>query len=296
MLDYIFLISTVFTSASISLFCSAYNRKSTGKRDPQPLYNLIYMSIVVPLWGIIWLISGGEFCAQVLPYSLIFGIGYAGAAIGMIGAIKNGPVALTNLIFQLSLIGTTIWGFFFWGDKPDIKVIIGLILVVLSLFFCLYVKKNGRENKLSLKWLIYVAIAFFCNATATICQKTQQMSFVDEAGNGMYGGMLMFFATLLAFAICLVSYLRSDRSDSASIVKTSGIIPLLAGALNVLNSYLVILLSTSALSPSLIYPVIGVGAMMVVTLFSVFVLKEKITKTQWLGIFLGAVATVLLSL
>lgn len=185
MLDYIFLISTVFTSASISIFCSAYNRKNEGKRDPQSLYNLIYMSIVVPLWGIIWLLSGGDFCAQVLPYSLIFGIGYAGAAIGMIGAIKNGPVALTNLIFQLSLIGTTIWGFFFWGDKPDLKVVIGLILVVLSLFFCLYTKKSDGKSKFSLKWLIYICIAFFGNATATISQKTQQMSFVDANGKAV---------------------------------------------------------------------------------------------------------------
>lgn len=107
---------------------------------------------------------------------------------------------------------------------------------------------------------------------------------------------MMFFATLLALVICLISYLRSDRSDSASIFKGAGVIPFVSGACNVANNYFVILLSTSALSPSLVYPVIGVGALMVVTLFSLIVLKEKITKTQWLGMFLGAVATVLLSL
>ena len=54
--------------------------------------------------------------------------------------------------------------------------------------------------------------------------------------------------------------------------------------------------ASTDLSPSLIYPVIGVGGLSIVTVFSLLVFKEKMTVRQWLGVAVGAVAVVLLSI
>jgi drug/metabolite transporter (DMT)-like permease len=63
-----------------------------------------------------------------------------------------------------------------------------------------------------------------------------------------------------------------------------------------LLNYFVILLAATSLSPSLIYPVIGVGSLAVVIMFSLFAFKEKLKWWQWLGLGIGAVATLLLSI
>ena len=56
------------------------------------------------------------------------------------------------------------------------------------------------------------------------------------------------------------------------------------------------LMAMTDLSPSLIYPVVSVGGLAVVTIFSLFVFKEKMYPKQWFGVAIGAVAVVLLSI
>ena len=52
--------------------------------------------------------------------------------------------------------------------------------------------------------------------------------------------------------------------------------PVAAGVTNVLLNLAVIILATSELSPSLIYPVLAVGGLAVTMLFSIFAFKEKL--------------------
>ena len=63
-----------------------------------------------------------------------------------------------------------------------------------------------------------------------------------------------------------------------------------------LRNLFVIFLATSPISPSVIYPVIAVGGLSVSSIFSLVVFKEKLYWWQWLGILVGAVAVVLLSI
>ena len=72
--------------------------------------------------------------------------------------------------------------------------------------------------------------------------------------------------------------------------------PLIAGLSNVGLNLFVILLAGTNISTNLIYPVIGVGGLAVTLLFSQFVFKEKLRPAQWIGIVVGTIATVLLSL
>ena len=87
-------------------------------------------------------------------------------------------------------------------------------------------------------------------------------------------------------------FLCSDRRDAKVAARSSWYFPVLAGVLNLL----VILMATSTLSPSLIYPVLAIGSLTVVTVFSLVIFKEKMRWWQWLGVLLGMAATGILSL
>ena len=101
-----------------------------------------------------------------------------------------------------------------------------------------------------------------------------------------------FFGAIASFLL----WLKSDKSDTKVMLKSSWYFPVGAGVFNLLLNIFVMRMALTTLSPSLIYPVIGVGGLMVVTLFSLFAFKEKLKWQQWLGIALGAIATALLSL
>ena len=114
--------------------------------------------------------------------------------------------------------------------------------------------------------------------------------------NGQHGNMLMLFAIGFCALAYLVVYLRSDRSDTSTMLKTSWWLPVCAGVCNLILNVFVMLMALTTLSPSLIYPVIGVGGLAVVTIFSLLVFKEKMRWWQWLGVAVGAVAVILLSI
>lgn len=147
--------------------CAFYNKKNEDKKDASTLYSFVLLSSVFVTWVIMFLIDG-QFDWAVLPYAFLFSIGFMLAMVMMVEALKCGPIVLTSLIMQLSLIGATIWGFFFWNDEFSWTVGGGLVLVVLSLWLCLYTGQK-EEQKINLKWLFFVLLMFLGNAYA--CKK-----------------------------------------------------------------------------------------------------------------------------
>ena len=293
-MHYIYLVSSVFLSASSSIIGGFYGRSTKDKRDASALYSLI-VCVAAFLGWIVLFLTDPSFDARVIPYSVGFGLSYAICQFGNINALRTGPVALTTLMLNLSLIATVIWGFIFWDAEFSVLAVIGLILVAVSFWLCLSSKKekdNGAEKKVNLKWFIYAALAFAGNAGCSIIQKTQQMHFA-----GQHGKIMMVFAIFFSVVFTLVVYLKSDKRDSAAIIKSpSVLLPVGTGVFNVFLNLFVIFLATSPISPSVIYPVIAVGALSVSSIFSFAVFKEKLHWWQWIGIAVGAAAVALLSI
>lgn len=290
-MDYLYLICTVFLSSGSGILGSFYNRKTVGKRDATALYNFLICSASFLGWVILFLINP-SFDARVIPYGIGFGFSYALCMVGLINALRTGPISLTTLFLNLALIATVIWGFFFWGTKPTVLVAIGLVLVIIALWLCLYTGKANDGGKFSLKWLFYVALAFIGNSGCAIIQKTQQLHF-----GGKHGNLMMMCGLFFASLFCLVLYLRSDKSDSKAILK-KGLVgfPVADGLLNTMHNLIIIILATSDLSPSIIYPTIAIGGLSITCIFSLIVFKERLRWWQWVGIAVGAAAVVLLSI
>ncbi|MBQ7368233.1 MAG: EamA family transporter [Clostridia bacterium] len=288
-MPYLYLIISVFGATSSSIFGSFFNRKNADKKDASPVYSLICLSTIFCFWLVMFLFDR-TLDWSVLPYSLGFALAFASCALATVYALQTGPVVLTSLILQLSLIGTTTWGFFFWNTPFTWLVAVGLVLIVVALWLCLYTKKE-EENKISAKWLFWVSVMFVGNAACSIIQRTQQMNY-----GGKYGNFLMTVAMLFAVLFCLIVYLKSDKSDTKEIVKGSWHFPVAGGVLNAVMNLCIMLLAATSLSPSLIYPVLAIGSLSVTTVFSAFVFKEKMRWWQWVGVAVGAVAVALLSI
>ena len=286
---YFLLIFSVFFSASSGIFGKLFNRQNEGNHGGQTFYNFLNLTSICIGWGILFLFDP-SFDVGVLRFSALFGISFAFTFWGLISALECGPTTLTSLFLSLSLILATVWGLFFWGAEFNSFILIGLVLVIIAIVLCLYDGKKA-EKSISLKWIFYIVLVFLANATCTIIQRTQQMKY-----DGKYGTMMMFFATLISALVFAFVFFKSDKRDVGVMMKKSGWIPIFAGVCNVALNLFIIILATSTLSPSLIYPVVSIGNLAVVTLFSLFMFKERMRWWQWLGMAVGAVAVGLLSL
>ena len=288
-MPYLYLALATLGVASTNIIAGFYNRKNANEKNTASIYTFLVQVAIFACWLIMFLFDR-TYDLAVVPYALLFAVSFALCMIGNIYALKTGPVVLTSLMLQLSLVGVTAWGFLFWDAKFTWLTAIGLVLIVISLWLCLY---NGKtdEKKISWKWVVFAVMAFVGNAGASITQRTQQTAF-----DGKYGNFLMVVATAIAALICGVVYLTSEKGDTRKLVKTSWYYPVAGGLMNVMLNVCVILLATSTLSPSIIYPVLAVGGLIIVTVFSKYVFKEDMRWWQWVGVLIGTVAVGILSI
>ena len=291
-MPYVYLILSVFCMASASVLGGYYNRRTAKYKGATSLFNFIRMLATLVCWCVFFVFDC-SFNLDVLLYSLFFGLSFAVCVICTLHALKHGSVALTSLFMQASLIGVTIWGIIFWNAKFTPLVCIGLVLVTIGIALCILDKKTGENNSkgISLKWLIFATLMFLTNAVCSIMQREQQIRY-----SGQHGSLLMVGVTAIATAVCFVIWKKDETTDFKVILKKDWVWPVFAGVGNFLLNVFVILLATSYLSSSLIYPVLSVCGLFVTTMFSLFAFKEKLKWWQWVGFVIGTVAIALLNL
>ena len=285
-MDYLYLTLAVVLVAGTNILGKLYNQKNAGGAGAAPLYTLILVSAAFVFWLCAFIFKP-QYDMAVLPYAVIFSLCYVFANAGLIYALKYGSVTFTSLFGKMSLILVAVWGFFFWNEGLTPLSFIGLILCALSVFLCLYKGREGRG--VNLYWLFFVLLFLLGNAGCSIAQKTQQMNF-----DGKYGAFMMLLSTGMSVIICAFIYLFSDRCGIAA--TKSLYIPTVAGLMSAGMNLLVIILATSSLSASLVYPTLASGGLILVSVFGIFIFREKMSPRGFVGVALGLIATAILSL
>lgn len=252
------------------------------------LYNLFICGSSFICWSIVSIIKPA-FDPKIILYSLGFALTFFCAFFFNQLALKNGKVSLVSLLIQFSLVITGIYGIIFWNSSFSVYTIIGLSLIVISLVLII-LKKDKADKKKGYLWLLFAVFAMLANAGCSIVQKTEQIDFV-----GKYGPEFMMLATAFTTLFCSIYALITKNKIKNSGIKKSWLLLMLVGLCNFSLNYFVIRLASTDLSPTIIYPAITLSILIVIT-YSIFIKKEKILVRQWIGIAIGIVAMVLLSL
>ena len=226
----------------------------------------------------------------VIPYAVLFGVGYGSAALFSLLAIACGSLSLTSLITSYSLIIPTIYGMMFLKEKVSSFLIVGLFLLMISLFLINFVKGDKSSGKITLKWLIYVAIAFFGNGMCSAVQKVQQVDF-----EGKYKAEFMVLSLFIVVLVLLVAALFTEKQTFTASVK-KGILPIaLCGIANGAVNLFVMILS-NRMSASVMFPLVSAGSIVLTYFISRFWYKEKLTTMQNIGFVLGVASVIFLNL
>ena len=271
----IYLILIVATLSTQHICKKAFNQKMQGKGV---ITFSALSSFAAALFFIFQLKLPFDMDAGVLPYALLFGAGYGSVALFSVLAISCGSLSLTSLITSYSLIIPTLYGLIFKGDKISFFLIIGLILLMISLFLINFSKDNTGNNKINIKWLIFVTIAFFGNAF-----------------KGAYKNEFMTVALIFVVVALLIAGLIRERESIVTSVK-KGIVPIfLCGAANGACNFMVMVLS-SMLPASVMYPLVSAGSIILTYFISKLWYKEKLSLIQNIGFVLGVTSVVFLNL
>lgn len=286
-------IATVMFAAQ-SVIIKRYNILNAERKSAVPLYQLLFFAACCIFYAV-YSVADFSFDIAVLPYAAGFAFCFFTAVFSMAAALKTGPVSLTSLFVQCSITLTVLYGFIFWGEQVTPMAVAGLVLFLITMGFCLLgggrkgEKEEGGAAKISKKWLAFALVMTAANAACLIIQKTQQLVF-----DGQYKNMFMLAAVFFSVLIAAVYFLISNKEGTAVMVKRCSYFPIAAGICNsCVNLFLMIL--ATRLKSGVVYPVVGIGSLVILLFMSKLLFKEKITLPQWAGMGVGFISIVLLS-
>ena len=274
----------ILASTMQSICKKSYNQKSNNKGT----YTFSALTTLAAATFFVLSSSGKlDFQIKLFPWSAGFAFAYGLATVFNLLAITCGSLALTSLVLSYSLILPTIFGILFLGEPVSPWLFAGILLLLLSLLF---INLKTEKIKITLRWSVYVLISFIGNGFCSITQTLQQNKF-----NGSYKNEFMIIALLLVAITMIIMAFCTERKE-LSFCAQKGIVPgIICGAANGVVNLLVLILTTQ-MSVSVMFPVISAGSILGTAAISVLLYKESLSKNQILGVILGIGAIVLLSI
>ena len=231
--------------------------------------------------------------AKLIIPALAFGLCYAAATVFVVFAFRCGSLVKTTLIVSYSLLVPTLAGVVILREALGITMLIGLVLVIVSVWLINYRKDTGEHSKerITLKWIIFVVIAFVSNGMCSTIQKLTPYFLGEDVNQNLYMIVALGFSTV---ALVVASFVTRE-TDLKLVLRVGAPTSLLCGIFNGAVNYLIIYLN-SYIAASVMFPALAAGGLVLIFPYSILVRHEKFTVAQWVGFVVGVLSVILLNL
>ena len=283
-MEFLLILGIIVSNTVQSIVKKPYTQKLEG----MGMYFFCLISCVSAMLFFIATSNGFTWNGGLFLYSFFFALGYAAAAVGMLAAVACGPLSLSSLFLSFSSLIPTMYGLVFLHDPISKGFIPGVTLLIMSLIL---INKKSENSVISFKWIICITITFIGNGMCSVMQKMQQMAF-----GGAMKNEFMIIALCMVAVLLLVLTIKQERTELKRYAKVGGIFALASGATNGIANLLSLVLLSTQMPVSLIYPLTSAGGIVLTYLVSVFIYKEKLTKIQNIGFLIGTVSVIFLSI
>ncbi|WP_128659429.1 DMT family transporter [Paenibacillus sp. 598K] len=288
-MNYVLVFLTMMSVGIQYVIAGLYARKGS---TPSPFVFMLFISLTVIAFYSAYNRFQFSFSKELMGYSLAFGFCFGMAFLFQVLAIQRGGVTLTSLLLSYSLILPTLFGIFVYKDSVTVTFLAGLCLVLLSLFLINYKKRGRADNRANVQtgWLLLALSAFLGNGMCSIIQTSLQKNLA-----GQYKAEFMISSMAVTIVICVIvlSLRKAYRSFS---LRSEGMYGVLCGAFIACTNLLVMLLLVSNLPVSLIFTLISAGSVITTYIASRFIFREKLNTMQNIGLSIGLLSIVLVTI
>lgn len=204
--------------------------------------------------------------------------------------VKYSGVAVASIANKLSLIIPVIAAYFLYQDAFTILKIAGIIVAILSVIFAAY-KQESEHHKHNFQYYFYPALVLLGGGVIDTFSKWNQEYFLKDTEFDLF--LIFVFGTAAAIGWIILSYRYFYLKEKLSIKSLGyGI------ALGIPNygsmAFLLAALNVEGWESSVVFPINNIAVVAASCLIAAFVFKEKLTKTNIVGIFLAIVAILLI--
>lgn len=274
----------------VSLSIQSVLRKIYSRNDDSSKIGIYGFTLTMVLSALLLFLlfpkSENKLSTDIFGYAVGFAAAYLCALYFHQLAIAEGSLSLTALVVSYSLMIPTFHGIFFLKESLTVIKIIGMLLVLISLYFVGDVKKVER---ISVKWVIYAALAFFGNGMCTTVQKMYQLK-----SGGDFKTEFMIIALAVTAVVLIALCFAKEKSIPVPKLKNGGLVAIGVGLFNALVNMLVMMLARYP--AAIVFPTIQGGSIILTYFISRYGFREKLSLNQNIGFYIGVLSVILLNL
>lgn len=224
------------------------------------------ISVYTTLWGIVF----GLVCALASFYKLC--------------ALSEGPMHITLLVTTSSMIIPTLSGIFFGERFSPAK----FALVFVLIFFIYLSIQESNSSRINKKWFLFSLLSFIFQGAVGVIQKIHQTS-VHKSEISAFLFVAFLCATVFYF------FGSREKNKDTKPDKKSIFCGLLCGGFTFTMNF--INLKLSGILPSqLFFPLVNGTVIVLSSIMSAIVFKEKLSKRQMSGLVGGIITLIALCL
>ena len=250
----------------------------------------LFSGILTLVSSIFFLVVSGfklDITAEMLIYALLLSTAYFFGVIFSHLSLLAGPLSITVLISSFAMIIPMGAGIIFYNEPLTLTLALGFAFLAISLTL---INTQKSEERLSLKWLVYVTLALVGNGMFSVILSLSQRK-LEEGSDNRIMAISMFISAIIILGISVLK----ERREIKTAFRHGWHRAVATGCLNG-GTHLCSLLLMRILNISLFAPISSGGAVVLSSLVGVFVYKEKLSARQYVGIVFGTLAVILMSL
>lgn len=248
---------------------------------------LAMVSLVVAVFGRVFLPP-----FPVLCIAIAFGIVFTATVLFILKSFETGPLGMSSLIINSSLLVSIIGGILIWKETLSLKKGIGIMLIILLLFMSGDVRKHrgcGKE-----KWLLFSIGAFLGNGILSLIQKAVTSTYPDMSSVN-FNFWAYAFAALVCSVISLLMWCRKERFEEYK----AEMIPFLCCALGQGSGSMagaVFMMKALNILPAIVvYPITQGGQVILLWLAGILIYRDKVQVYDLVKMAIGLTGIMFLS-
>lgn len=241
---------------------------------------LVWVIMLVGLLGTIPVIT-----IETVGYGVLYGVMQGLFLFFKMKAMGTGPVSITALFGNCSLIVSTLLGVMIWKESIHVMQILGVILLLVAMYLCSQTTKGEKGTK---QWIFYCVWFFIVAGTVGVVMKAFSKAVPEKVGSVILISSVvmavMYLCIFLIFSVKDKEEVHFTKRDYGFIILCG----LLSCGYNRLNSYL-----TGMLDSIIFYPIFNGATILGSVLGGGMMFKEKFTLRQIVGYLIGVIALAL---
>lgn len=274
---------------------SACFKMYSRKCDQNSGANAFFSTLLLALTSVIAMgfAIGSTFDVYSILYGAIMGVCFFVFIRLYNEAMACGPMAYTVFIFSLNMVIPIIASIFIYGEYPTAFNYIGFFLLVVAIFFMNFATQRTREIEISPKWVIMCLVGTIFNGGVGLMSKVYPMQVVDT-NFPLFISIAFLVATILSCTVYFSKDVRENLRDfkpSVWFIVLAVLVSITSFAGNTLYT-----MFSANFDASVYFPTVNGSSMMISLVLSLALFREKLKPLAVVGLLIGVMSIMLLSL